>query len=1613
MIYDAKDFGATGNGLSDDTLALQAAIDAAAAAGGGQVHLPAGEYRVSAGTAPAGACLVLRSNVYLVGDGMGTSVIKVVDGSTQDIAGLIGAPIGEPLHDAGIADLSLDGNRSNSSGQIDGWCNGDSTAGASSNIRLERVEARALSGSGFVAQGQTSNLLLQDCLAQGNGLDGFVAGGLSASRMIGNSAHDNDGNGFHITGAPQDLGLSDNQAYANGGSGVRVQGDGSDSQPALLIQGGQYHDNAQAGILLQQTSAVSLYQAQVYGNGSAGIHLQGSTDSRIVANHIHDNAQQGAWPEILVQAYADGAGGGRVASANLIEGNQLTGSATSTYGVEEGNDGSHGTGVYANQISSMLNAEVLLYANDSLVSSEPSSQLLVQLEGSGGNDVLVGSAADELLLGLAGDDSLSGGAGNDTLVGGAGRDKLSGGDGADTFRFAELSDSYRTSSTRYNDTILDFDGTLDRIDLYGLGFSALGNGYNGTLQLSYSSASNRTYLQSLEPDANGNRFELAIQGNQLGVLNAGNVIFNANPTSNSAPLLNEALPDQYASENSAFSYSFAATSFTDPDADSLNYSASLGDGTALPAWLAFNAATRTFNGLPGLEAAGVYAIKVSASDGRGGLISDIFQLSVSDAPAGGATLSGSSGNDSLNGTAADEQLLGLGGDDTLNGGAGNDLLDGGAGRDTLSGGDGADTFRFAARTDSYRTSTTLYSDTIRDFDGSQDRIDLSGLGFSGLGNGYNGSLLLSYSSASDRTYLKSYQADASGNFFELGVRGNQLAALNASNLFFDAPPPPPPPVLLDLTGTGGNDSLTGSDANEVLLGNAGADKLDGGGGNDLLDGGAGKDTLTGGSGSDIFRFGNLLDSYRNYGPADIGAADTITDFNVGVDKIDLSALGITGLGNGYDHSLYMTLNDTGSKTSLKSREADADGNTFEIALTGNHLNDLSAADFIFAAPTPQNTLFVPTLGQSNARILRMFSGDEESGITEMLRQLQRYTDYDKVESLFFDANGEPVDLAVGGSTVTGRSTASAAEQAKAWWYSDTDQPGEALLQAVSNLRSQLATLQAKGSVTLALVWGQGEDNAMAYASATDKQAEIDLYMSNTLKVFDYLKAQLGTPDATFYLMLTGHYQQEAAALRGLSASEIAAIVAGTEAIRQAQQEMAASRDDVKIAVDYGDLPLRYAVDPLTYYDDVWHLHGDASEIIGQRLADFIAGDLGYQGDAGDNDDPNAISRYPANHILGGAGDDLLLGSAGGDTLDGGAGNDHMAGGAGSDVYIVDSAGDSLSETDPGTSSEEYDTVESAVDWTLGDNLEHLSLVGTQARHGTGNGLNNIIGGNAADNLLDGGAGADVLLGGAGADTYIVDNGGDRVVEGADAGIDRVLSSLADYLLPNNIETLVLTAPGNANGTGNALDNLLLAGAGDNVLNGGLGNDTLSYAQAGAGVVVRLSTSQAQATGGSGVDTLRNLENLIGSDYADTLGGHSSDNSLQGRAGNDVLNGGDGNDVLDGGSGADALNGGSGADRYVFGTLEDLGLGELADLIYGFNAGEGDRIDLSALDGNPLTAAREAFSYLDGAAFSDSDASGQLRFADGVLYGSSNADNAAEFMIKLLGVTDLSANDLLV
>lgn len=127
---------------------------------------------------------------------------------------------------------------------------------------------------------------------------------------------------------------------------------------------------------------------------------------------------------------------------------------------------------------------------------------------------------------------------------------------------------------------------------------------------------------------------------------------------------------------------------------------------------------------------------------------------------------------------------------------------------------------------------------------------------------------------------------------------------------------------------------------------------------------------------------------------------------------------------------------------------------------------------------------------------------------------------------------------------------------------------------------------------------------------------------------------------------------------------------------------------------------------------------------------------------------NTIIGNGGNNVLdGGSGIDILDGGSGNDTLIGGLGNDVLKGGAGNDTYHVDSTGDSIADT-IGT-----DTVVSSISWTLGSNLENLTLTGIDALTGIGNNDKNSIVGNSGNNVLDGLAGTDFLTGGAGADVF--------------------------------------------------------------------------------------------------------------------------------------------------------------------------------------------------------------------------------------------------------------------
>ena len=103
---------------------------------------------------------------------------------------------------------------------------------------------------------------------------------------------------------------------------------------------------------------------------------------------------------------------------------------------------------------------------------------------------------------------------------------------------------------------------------------------------------------------------------------------------NTVPTVANEIPDQVATVGIAFSYAFPTNTFTDADSDTLSYTAEQSDGSALPSWLSFTAATRSFTGTPqSLDAdAGTVSVRVTASDGRGGTVSDTFDVAVNTAP---------------------------------------------------------------------------------------------------------------------------------------------------------------------------------------------------------------------------------------------------------------------------------------------------------------------------------------------------------------------------------------------------------------------------------------------------------------------------------------------------------------------------------------------------------------------------------------------------------------------------------------------------------------------------------------------------------------------------------------------------------------------------------------------------------------------------------------------------------------------------------------------------------------------------------------------------------------------------------------------------------------------
>lgn len=275
----------------------------------------------------------------------------------------------------------------------------------------------------------------------------------------------------------------------------------------------------------------------------------------------------------------------------------------------------------------------------------------------------------------------------------------------------------------------------------------------------------------------------------------------------------------------------------------------------------------------------------------------------------------------------------------------------------------------------------------------------------------------------------------------------------------------------------------------------------------------------------------------------------------------------------------------------------------------------------------------------------------------------------------------------------------------------------------------------------------------------------------------------------------------------------------------------------------------------------------------------------------------------------------------------------LAGGAGNDTYYV-GAGDTVVEL----FNQGIDGVNSYGSFTLGDNVENLTLLGSDATNGFGNALNNIIIGNSAANTLSGGNGADTMIGGAGNDTYVIDNFGDVVTENGNEGVDTVQAGLT-YTLGANIENLILTGTGAINGTGNALDNILTGNSAVNVLNGAAGNDVFMVAGDSSSDTVSGGDGLDEIRGSTGDDVIR-FATFTGTNTVERIDGGAGYNRIvsgaffanmdfsntelvniariEGGAGDSQITGSQGNDVILGGAGGDKFTGGLGNDTYLLG-----------------------------------------------------------------------------------------------
>ena len=328
-------------------------------------------------------------------------------------------------------------------------------------------------------------------------------------------------------------------------------------------------------------------------------------------------------------------------------------------------------------------------------------------------------------------------------------------------------------------------------------------------------------------------------------------------------------------------------------------------------------------------------------------------------------------------------------------------------------------------------------------------------------------------------------------------------------------------------------------------------------------------------------------------------------------------------------------------------------------------------------------------------------------------------------------------------------------------------------------------------------------------------------------------------------------------------------------------------------------------------DDADFIYGGA----GDDEADGGAGSDQLYGEAGGD---TLLGGDDADRLIGGAGSDLLDGMGGADRLMPGEDDDLVAGGDQRDVVdYSDVAGPVVidlpngSATGAGTDLWNASTVEDATGSAADDHITALDAGSTLTGLA---GIDQLLGG-AGPDVLKGGTGNDSLNGGGGADSLFGDANDDSLL--GEGGNDRLNGGDGDDALGggDDDDTLYGEAGSDQFFGGNGLDKLFPGADDDLNVDGGAGDDTVVYDGAPSGVTVDLT--KGTATGGSGNDTLADIERVTGTQHDDFITGDGFPNIILGLGGADTVSAEGSDDRVYGGAGADLLNGGDDAD-YVLG-----------------------------------------------------------------------------------------------